>query len=229
MPLKPWVWISGLLLLSGCATESQDQGVQAEYLALMRATNEKAATGGATQGVGSVAQNSQEVKPEQPDISDENLAAMARHMVMDIPNSPNLEAQAGVTTVLVQAQHFRLEEGLELNTSLLAQRLLLALQYEHSRVLNFVSVLQGESKSSKGGSGKGGSSSGRSKSSAEHGQRSSAYRLEGIFSNLKPSAEQESARRYEFQLVNVQTGRAIWMGSFDINVPKAQPTESGKP
>lgn len=235
MPLKPWVWISSLLLLSGCATDSQDQGVQSEYLALMKSANEKTASAGAAaQGTASASQTAQEtaVNPEDQGISDENLAAMAQNMVMDIPNSPALETQAGRATILVQAQHFKLGEGIELNTSLLAHRLLLAFQHENSRSLDFVSMPQGGSRTSKSGfSGSGGGKGGggsKSSSSSQHGQRSNTYRLEGDFSNLTPTAQQESARRYEFQLVDVRTNRAIWMGSFDINIPKPKEPESAE-
>jgi len=226
----PFALIGGsmaVLLLSGCATDHKDEATQAQYRALMQSASTAEAMVGA---VALPATAPSDIAASEELVSEQNLEAMAAHMVSDIPNAARLNRDAGDGTarILVDQQYFTLENGLAINKILFAHRLLAALTQTHSRELSFVEPRQGAGSGRSGGGGKGGGSAnggskgGNSKKSGSEG--SPAYRLEGTFSALAPNkTTQSEAQRYAFRLVDTRSGSPIWMGHFDIDRPAPTP------
>lgn len=99
--------LSSLLLsiLAGCASQDQSaQKTQAEYLALVQSTNEAEAKANATAKAvtGAVAGTQEgEKTPGMIEVSDENLSAMARHMVADIPNASRVDTRGGPARIVL--------------------------------------------------------------------------------------------------------------------------------
>lgn len=232
----PFVLIGGsmaVLLLSGCATDHKDEATQAQYRALMQSASTAEAMVGA---VAPVVTTASDVTASEDLVSQQNVEAMAAHMVSDIPNAArlNLDAEDGTARILVDQQYFTLENGLAINKVVFAHRLLAALTQTHSRELSFVEPRQGAGSGRSGGGGKGGSSpsggggkGGNNKKSGSEG--SPAYRLEGTFSALAANkATQLEAQRYAFRLVDARSGSPIWMGHFDIDRPVPPAPSTGK-
>lgn len=203
-----------LSLLAGCASQDQSEKTQAEYLALVKSTNEAESKADATAktATAAVAGAQEEKTPGMVEVSDENLSAMARHMAADMPNAPRVDTRGGPARITLDQSYFTLENGLVMDKVLFTHRLLAEFKKTRARQLEF------SDQRSNSGLG-GGSSRGSSKKSSSSGNTGGSYRLEGTFTSLPPAADQFDAQTYEFRLVDTNGSNIVWMGNFDISTP----------
>ena len=155
-----------------------------------------------------------------------DVAAIARHVAVDLPQTPQLRQHAGPVTVLVNEQRVRaLDARVVLEPRLFAQQLLaelrrhpdMRIRYTSQREASGTITSRGVAAARNDSGRSGGSGGGRGRA----GQEDASYVLAVDVSSLPAAPGKPNTQQYAMQLEESQSRRAVWQGSFVIDAPGA--------
>lgn len=156
-----------------------------------------------------------------------DVAAIARHVAADLPQTPQLRQHASPVTVLVNEQRMRALDGrVVLAPHLFAQQLLAELRRHPDMRIRYTSQRETSGTITSRGVAAARNDSGRSGDSSaggrgRAGQEDASYVLAVDVSSLPAEPGKPNTQQYAMQLEESQSRRAVWQGSFVIDAPGA--------